>query len=242
MTELSAALGALTGILLTIVFAWLVPRLTGSRGTIVVLLGFALFIVEYAVNMVEGYFFSTVFPSLGHFLIALPAVAAVTFVQAGLAAFLLSAEPGGVRFQEALGTFTSGRGLGNWVVRSIVAAAAYLPVYLSFGAVVGPIVLPYYSNPQFGLVMPAIPTILLVELFRGALYVLALFPVLAVLRWSRWTAFLAVASLIYIPGSFLPLVTRTWLPTQVIVLQSLELLGDALVYAFLLSKLLAPKK
>lgn len=242
MTWLSAGLSVPVGILLALVLSWLVPRLGLSKRALVATLGFVLFVVEFAVNMVEGYFFSTVFPSIERFFIALPAVAAVAFLQTGLAVLALPVEPSGSRPPPAARTYVASRGTGSWVLRGFVAAVAYLPVYLSFGAVVGPMVLSYYANPRSGLVLPPPQTIVLVELLRGALYVLALFPVLAVLRGNRRASFFAVAALVYVPGSLLPLVTRTWLPTQVIVLQSLELLGDALVYAVVLSRLMAPGK
>lgn len=242
VTWFSAGLSVLSGILLAIVLVWIVPRLVASKRTIIAVLGFTLFIVEFAVNMVEGYFFSTVFPSVGSFLLALPPVAGVAFLQAGLAAALW---PGGGSDSSGAAagrTYTASRGPGNWMIRSVAVAVAYLPVYLAFGALVGPMVLTYYTDSQTGLVLPPMPTILLVELFRGALYVLGLVPLLALLRWHRWEAFFAIAALIYVPGSFLPLVTRTWLPAPVILLQSLELLGDALVYSFILSRVLAPGK
>lgn len=242
MTWLSAGLSVLSGILLALVFLWLIPRLVPSRRAVVAVLGFTLFIVEFAVNMVEGYFFSTVFPSIASFLVALPVAAAVAFLQAGLAVLILPARRSETPLPTALRTYVASRGIGKWIARWIVSAAAYLPVYLTFGAIVGPIVLPFYTNPQFRLVLPGGQTIVLVEALRATLYVLALFPLLAILRWDRRVAFLAVAGLVYIPGSFLPLVTRTWLPSPVIILQSLELLGDALVYAFIVSRLMAPGK
>ncbi len=241
MTWYSAGLSVLSGALLGMLLVWLTAQLVASKQALLGVLGFALFVVEFVVNMVEGYFFSTVFPSIGSLLAALPIVAAVALLQAALAVVLLPSKPVGMRLQFALREYVVSRGRAGWIVRWAVAAVAYLPVYLAFGAIVGPIVLPYYTDSQTGLVLPNGQTIVLVELFRGALYVLALFPVLALLRWSRRVAFLAVAGLVYIPGSLLPLVTRTWLPAQVIVLQSLELLGDALVYAFVLTRLLAPR-
>ena len=241
VTWLSAALSVLGGVLLALVFAWLVPRLTPSRGTVVAVLAFSLFLVEFVLNMVEGYFFSTVFASLGDFLAALPAAALVALLQAVLAVLLVPAAASGLRFRAALAAYTQNRALPGWILRWGGAAVLYFPVYFAFGAIVGPMVLVYYSSSQTGLVLPDPPTILAVELVRGALYVLALFPVLAILRWGQKAPFLAAAALVYVPGSFLPLVTRTWLPIQVITLQSLELLGDAVVYAFILSRILAPK-
>lgn len=242
LTWLSAGLSVLSGILLATVFAWLAARLVASKRMAIVVLGFGLFVVEFAVNMVEGYFFSTVFPSIGSLLLALPPVAAVAFLQAGLAVVLI---PLGTNEPQPMGpgpSYTGSRHPGNWMLRSATAAVAYFPVYLAFGAIVGPMVLAYYTDSQTGLVLPPMQTILAVELLRGALYVMGLFPLLAVIRWERRDPFFALAALIYVPGSFLPLVTRTWLPGPVILLQSLELLGDALAYSFILSRVLAPGK
>lgn len=241
VTWLSAALSVLGGVLLALVFAWLVPRLTPSRWTVVAVLGFSLFVVEFVVNMVEGYFFSTVFASLGSLLAALPAAALVAGLQAVLAVTLVPAAGSGLRLRAALAAYSRNRALPGWILRWVVAAVLYFPVYFAFGAIFGPMVLAYYSSSGTGLVLPDPPTIMAVELVRGAIYVLALFPVLAILRWEQRAAFFAVAALVYIPGSLLPLITRTWLPIQVITLQSLELLGDAVVYAFIVSRILSPK-
>src|SRR5512136_988231 len=75
LTWLSAGLSVMSGILLAIVFLWLIPRFVPSKRAVIAVLGLTLFIVEFAVNMVEGYFFSTVFPSIASFLVALPVAA-----------------------------------------------------------------------------------------------------------------------------------------------------------------------
>ena len=66
----------------------------------------------------------------------------------------------------------------SWLGIIIVASVAYFPVYFTFGAIVSPVVVSYYTNPSNGLnlAIPSLPTLAAVELLRGFLFVGALLP------------------------------------------------------------------
>ena len=55
-------------------------------------------------------------------------------------------------------------------------------IYFTFGGIVSPIVLPYYTSLSYGLRMPGFEVLAPLEIFRGFLYVIALLPLLAALR------------------------------------------------------------
>lgn len=231
-------LAVMNGVLLGLVLAWLVPRLSLRRSHLLGLLWFALLIIEYASGMVEGYFYTTVFSSVWQLLAALPVVAGFALAQVGLASYLLLTQPGGPSFREALRKHLAFRSQWSWTWRIAAASALYLPIYYFFGALVGPYVLEYYTQAGIGLVLPPISVIIPLELARGLLYVAALFPILVVLRESRLISFLAMATLLYIPGALLPLLTQTSVPAAIIPFHSLELLADSLVYGLVLVWLL----
>ncbi len=96
-------------------------------------------------------------------------------------------------------------------------------------------------DPSFGLVIPPFSVILPLEFFRGFLYTISLLPVIAVVK-ERRASFFLLASLLFIPGAFIPLVMDTSLPSQIIPIHLIEILADSLVYGFVLSRLLSRPK
>ncbi len=238
ITAVSTSLALLNGILLGLLLGWLVP-LTGLRRLqLVGLLWLTLFIVEFASGMLEGYFFTTVFASVWQLFSALPIVALFALLQAGATGFILETQAPGEGIIDAFRRHLGARTRGSWAWRVAVASAAYLPIYFFFGALVGPFVIEYYNQAGLGLVIPPFTVIIPLELVRGLLYVVALLPILVALRVDRWTPFIALAALLYIPGSVLPLLTRATVPAAILPFHSLELLADSVVYGFVLSRLL----
>lgn len=235
---LPVSLAVLNGVFLGLLLAWLVPLLHLRRSHLVGALWLTLFLIEFVSSLVEGYFFTTVFASVGELFAALPVLALFALAQAVLAGFILETQAEGDGVGDAFRRHLATRTFGAWAWRAVAAAVVYFPIYFSFGALVGPFVIEYYNEAGLGLVVPDISVIVPLELGRGLLHVVALLPMMVALRANRWTPFLAMAALLFIPGSILPLLTRTSLPAAIIPFHSLELLADSVVYGFVLSWLL----
>jgi hypothetical protein len=129
----------------------------------------------------------------------------------------------------------------SWAWRFGVAALSYLPIYFMFGMIVAPFVLPYYDNPDLGLnlVVPGLGVIIPLEIGRGSLYALTLFPLIAVLRGGVGSKALWVGLTIAVLGSWVPMLQATTWPLLLRVVHGLEITADAFVQGFVLTWLLA---
>jgi hypothetical protein len=110
-----------------------------------------------------------------------------------------------------------------------------------FGMIVAPFVLPYYDNPDVGLnlVVPGIGIILPLEIGRGLLYVLTLFPLIAVLHGGYWSKAFWVGLTIAVLGSWVPMLQAVHWPPVLRVAHGLEITADAFVQGVVLTWLLA---
>ncbi len=140
--------------------------------------------------------------------------------------------------KEYLSTRTS----SSWILRIAVGSVAYYPIYFFFGLLITPFVLPYYNDPSFGLRIPSFAVIIPVELFRGFVYTLVLLPLLATVVGGRTTKFIALATMLYIPGGLIVLLGNTLMPAQIIPFHGIEILADSIVYGLVLSRILSQPK
>jgi hypothetical protein len=199
-----------------------------------------LLVLNGLINMVEALFFTTI----SHAQLA-SSLAILAFGQIAVALLLTllfrpqKSGPGLLaRLREALAQRTA----VSWAWRFGVAALSYVPIYYLFGMVVAPFVLPYYDNPDLGLnlTVPGIVVILPLEIGRGLLYALTLFPLIAVLRGSYWSRALWVGLTIAVLGSWVPMIQALhWTPVLRLA-HGLEITADALVQGLVLTWLLAP--
>jgi hypothetical protein len=141
-----------------------------------------------------------------------------------------------------LRTILGQRPLWSWIWRSFLVALLYVPTYLTFGALIYPIVKPYYTNPAYGLnlVTPGLGPFIVLELVRGLLYVLAILPVLVVTRGSRWQTLIYIFVLAGLFNGWQLFFNLTW-PAQLRFAHAAEITGDVLVQSLLYCWLLTLK-
>lgn len=134
------------------------------------------------------------------------------------------------------------RSLWSWIWRALLIAALYVPTYLTFGALIYPLVKPYYTNPAYGLNLttPSLGPFIVLELVRGLLYVVTLLPVLAVTCGSRWQTFLYVFVFTGLFNGWQLVTNLTW-PAQLRLAHTAEITGDVLVQSLLFCWLLTLK-
>jgi hypothetical protein len=141
----------------------------------------------------------------------------------------------------ALESAFTGRSVSSWWWRVVIAWLAFPAIYIFFGMLAAPFVVPVYQAQDFGLTLPEMGTIIPVALGRSALYLAATIPLLV--NWSRsrrslfWTLSIAFFAMMGLIG----LVTATFFPPVLRITHSIEILGDAVVYAWLLVSLFVPR-
>lgn len=227
-------------LLLAYFLTWLQGRCRLQRRDVALLLWVNLFIVGSFSNMLEGYFFTSVFDSANQFIASGLYMLVFRGIEAGFVSYVLPAGENGL--DEQLKIYLTGRTRLNLAMRVALGALSYLPVYFFFGMLVISFVIPYYTDPSMGLVIPPFTTIIPLEVLRGLLYVAVLLPVTACLDADRLTTSVALAGLLFIPGALLPLLADQGLPAQIIPFHLVEILGDSVVYGYILTRLFVLKK
>ncbi len=203
------------------------------------LLWLNLFVVGSFSNMIEGYFFTNVFESDTVFIMGALTMIFFSGVQAGLAAIIL--EKGDRRLRGCLVEYLAETDAFGWFKRILIGTLSYFPVYFFFGMLVSPFVIPYYSDPSLGLIVPPFTVIIPVEILRGFLYVATLLPIAASLGADRRTSATAFAGMLFIVGAFIPLLGDQGLPPQIIPYHLVEIFADSVVYGYVLARVLTKK-
>lgn len=199
-----------------------------------------LFVLNGLVNVVEAIFFTTI--PLTQLASSLTILAFGQVAVAVLLSLLFRPQQPGpgllTRLRETLAQRTG----ASWAWRFGLAALSYLLIYFAFGMIVAPFVLPYYNNPDLGLnlVVPGFGVILPLEVGRGLLYALTVFPLIAVLRGSVWSKAFWVGLTIAVLGSWVPMLRAIGWPLALRMAHGLEITADAFVQGIVLTWLLAP--
>ncbi len=200
------------------------------------------FVLNGLMNLVEAIFFtSTPVTQLAR------GFAVLAFGQATLAVLLtllFAPQQTGPGLLTRLGeTLHQRRGV-SWTWRFGLAALSYLPIYFSFGMIAAPFVLPYYNNPDMGLnlVVPGFGVILPLEIGRGLLYALTVFPLIAALRGGVWSKAFRIGLIIAVLGSWGPALQASNWPLVLRVAHGLESTADAFVQGIVLTWLLGTRE
>jgi hypothetical protein len=198
-----------------------------------------LYLTGTVADLIEAYFYTTV-------LTPFTLVAALIFealpllVITGIIAGLIPPDKDvrhAPRFREAVHE----RRFLSWLGRIVIAGAVYPAIYLVFAALVAPIEHAYYSDPAFiaslHTVVPSTATTVILEAVRGVLFVLAVLPIIALMRGSRWTTGLYIALIGAVLEAWIPLLGQTSWPVLMRVGNVLELTADASGRALLMALL-----
>jgi len=134
-----------------------------------------------------------------------------------------------------------GQPLSRWLWRVIVVWLAFPVIYLFFGTLAAPVVVPVYQSQDFGLTLPGFGTMIPVALVRSALYLAVTIPILVNWSRSRHSLFLSLGIALFAMMGLIGLLSATFFPPVLRVAHSVEILGDAVVYTWLLVALFIPK-
>lgn len=196
-----------------------------------------LFVVGTFLSVVEALFFTTYITTAqlfdGSSLVA-------PLLMAALLAWLYRPAPPvqsfGARWME---TWRQ-RAWLSWTWRIILAGLLYVPTYLAFGMAVAPIVVPYYTDSVLasGLAIPGFGVMLPLEALRGIGFVLAVLPLVMLLRVSRWALAGWIGLAIAVMGSWVAMLQGTFMSPVLRITHGLEITGDAFVQGLTIAWLL----
>jgi hypothetical protein len=198
----------------------------------------ALFVFLYVGHGINTAIETAVFMTTGGTLATIASLLLPCLLCTAATMLLFAPRPAAERPGTTLRDFLARRAPLAWSWRLPAAWLAFPLVYLFFGALASPFVLEYYRSGVADLVLPEPLVILAVQLGRGALYLAACLPVLALWAGSRrgLTAVLGFA-LFVLAGGF-GMSVATFFPAAMRVAHSVEILLDSLVFAAALVALL----
>ncbi|MCZ7357910.1 MAG: hypothetical protein O8C66_03850 [Candidatus Methanoperedens sp.] len=230
------------GFVLAIFLAWFISKVDLKPRSAFILIWFSLFMIGFFNNLLEAYFFTKVYQSES-LIMAILISLFISLLESASAIFLLRPE-GSNDITAALKSHIRSRTASSWVKRIIAASAVYFLIYFIFGLMVSPFVMPYYSQPSSGLVIPSITLMIPLELLRGFIYAVVLLVVFAGIKTEQRLNFAVASALLYIPGAFLPLISSMMslsFISAVAPYHMVEILADSVVYGYAASRLIGAK-
>lgn len=225
---------ALVGaILMAVCLALLARGIRGSQTTRWLIVAAFAYVTFGLNNQIEAAIFTTYggTPTMLVFFIlpcALGAAAAIQFFKPE-------------QTDESLESVVANQPVSKWWWRLVVAWLAFPVIYIFFGMLAAPIVVPVYQTQDFGLTLPGFGTMIPVALARSALYLTVTIPLLVTWSRSRRSLFWTLSVAFFCMMGLIGLLSTTFFPPVLRVTHSIEILGDALVYAWLLVALFIPK-
>ena len=221
------------GIVVGFVFGLIFTRLYYRRLVRIGVGWLLLFIIQWLTTMIEGYFFTTMLTEALLLAAAMMGLL-ISFLHAMFIGFLFPPNYTDKSLRTELkGHFTE-RPWYHWLWRFMLTAVLYLVIYYGIGTLISPIVLPFYLDMGTGLTIPPVWVILVVEISRGFLYILALFPLLVSLKVETKELYLLLAFALYLPSiaMFLPN------PTFPVLLRIIHGLFEILIDSFLFTAII----
>jgi hypothetical protein len=202
-------------------------------------IGMNHYLLYYALNLLDGLLF-TPMPNMstGFFSDLFPA-----FFAAMVIAWLWRPKTEIIQAGKIVATFFSGRQRSDWAWRLLVAWMIYPPIYYLIGRIAALFTLHYYQDPSLnlGLTLPVVSTLLLMQVLRGLLFLLAVAPILCSWRGGRSGPWLWVGLVIFVQIANQIIVQAYWFPLGLRIPHTIELLVDSFVQAGLYVWLLFPQ-
>jgi len=196
----------------------------------------------HLLNLLEYAFFST------HILeeqVAPAAVLAAKDAAIALTLALAFNSGGGekTRIGRALLDYFRAKSLHSWAPRYLALFVLFIVVYLFFGAIFSPYILPYYDNPNFGLqlTVPEPNVIFSLKFFRALAYLAAFTPLIASLHGDRFKTYATLMSLLYVAGGLASLLEAPSWPLGLRLAHGAELLFNSAVWSLAITFTLTGK-
>jgi hypothetical protein len=232
----------LSGVLIGLIFGPLSLKLPLSHGRRAGILFITFFGINNILIIIEGLFFTSM-PLIGH----IHNLVSGAISWAGMSVLLtILFRPSytylsfGTILREAL----SQRSLVLNLWRFGLAGFLYLPIFMIFGILIQPFVSTFYEDPSHGISqlfsIPAAETVFLLELIRGYLFVILVYPWIAILgrQMSRWRQAVWISLIIASLSGWIPMLAASFFPLQFKLAHGAELTIDAIVHSLVIVWLL----
>ncbi|MCA1801216.1 MAG: hypothetical protein LC662_02025 [Rhodothermaceae bacterium] len=121
----------------------------------------------------------------------------------------------------------------------VIAVVAFPVIYVIFGWMVQPLIIGFYEEQLAGLRLPGWGELIQVQLLRSLLFLIACLPVLMVWHGSPRSLWLRLGISLFILVGGVFMFQSYWLPAEMRVFHSLEILADSVAYAGVLVLLFA---
>jgi hypothetical protein len=240
------AIQAVSGVLFGLTLGPFAARLPLRLFERIVVLFITLYVLNQLTNVIEASFFSTIPAAEWIFSLF---VSAVEYAGLAIMLALLFRPVSTARgITGILGETLIRRPWYSWLARLLLAGVLFVLVYFFFGAIVAPFVVPFYQDPSLGLrlTIPGFGVILPLEVGRGLLHAVTLFPLIALLRagefHSRWGIAFWIILVQVVLGSWHPMLSATFWPVELRLAHGLELMADGIVFGLLIVWLMAPER
>ncbi len=210
-----------------------------QKKVVILLLSFFFsYVVVNLLNFLEAQYFTTVV-SLPFNMIS--ATGESTMVAIGVS-FLFKSNDPAPSFYQVCTEWLSRFNLGFLFIRLIVCWLSFLIIYFAMGLIVAPIVTPYYQSSSFGLQLPPLQTVVLLQLGRGALMLIFSLPLIVLWQNGRLSFFLWFGSILFFKDVILGVSAASWLPLSMRVVHGLELTADSFLLAGVYAMVLIGKR
>jgi len=164
-----------------------------------------------------------------------------SFLCGAAVAWLFPLPDRGADFFSRTRSFFARRSSGSWVWRLLAAVFAFPLIYLAFGRLIAPLVIDYYEQGLFGLSLPGWDQILPIVAMRSILFLIACLPLLIAWQASTCRLFLTLGITLFLLVGGLNMFQAYWMPANLRIIHSLEILAGELVYSAILVVLFADR-
>lgn len=232
----------LSGILIGLILGPLSLKLPLSYGRRLGILFFILYGINSVIITVETIFFTTT-PLLGQ-IYTLVSNAISSAGMAALLAMLFRTGDSELFFSTALREAVAKRSWVSNLWRFVLAGFLYLPIFFLFGLLSQPFVHIYYEDPSYGIKqlfsIPGAEVIFPLEIVRGYLFVLLVYPLIAILgrNMNRWRQSFWIALVLASLSGWVPMLIAGFFPLPFRLIHGLEVTIDSIVQSVVIVWLL----
>jgi hypothetical protein len=226
----------LSGILVAVLLGECFQRLFVGYWPRMLSIWLCTYLLYYLLNTLDGMLFSPLANmSTAIFSSIFPALFAALAI-----AFLWRSASVGPQWVGRLRAFFTARRPLAMALRLLLAWLIFPPLYYLVGRLAGLFTLRYYLDPSLdlGLTLPPVGTMLAMQVLRGALFLLAVLPIIVAWRGSPAALWLWMGTIIFVQIAASVVLQGYWLPLAVRIPHGLELLADSYIQAYLYAILL----
>jgi hypothetical protein len=131
---------------------------------------------------------------------------------------------------------------GAWMWRIGLAAVIFVPIYIFFGSIVAPLTADYFQQSMYGVRQPSQSEMILVLMVRSVLFLAASLPIVVLWQRSNRELVLSLGFALFVLVGLLYMLGAYYMPLEIRVPHSLEILAGSFVHAGMLVMLLAGGK